>query len=139
MAIDTIGFNDNKILSGTDVAYDSNLTIVQKIKELEKAIADQKIDITIEDGRFVIGKFQLLYGVAIVTPKANTPTSLWVTFSHPFSVAPKVVASGDTTVMGTTVKAVGANGPTTTGFNAIVTRSNTTATYVDWIAVGLIE
>lgn len=76
------------------------------------------------------------WGVETITPVANTPTVSAVKFSTSYTSIPMVVASPITTVGGTTVSSGTATNITTTGFEAYVTRSNTTATSVGWIAIG---
>lgn len=83
--------------------------------------------------------FQLRYGTASVTPVANTPTaSAKVYYSAPFKagVIPTVVISMRSSVPGTTVINVSVNSPENDGFVFYIMRTNTTATNVDWIAVG---
>lgn len=71
-----------------------------------------------------------------VTPSAaNTPTAKTVTFpAGRFTTAPNVVVAAETTVPGTQVTGVGFDNVTTTGFTIYVTRTNTTATIVQWTA-----
>lgn len=78
----------------------------------------------------------MLSGKVLITPSAaNTPTAVAVSFpAGYFSTTPNIVVGQDTTVPGTQVTGVAAGNPTATGFNAIVTRTNTTATWVQWIA-----
>lgn len=76
-------------------------------------------------------------GTVSITPSAaNTPTGKAVTFPYAFTASPAVVVSPLSTVPGTTVKGWGQSNVTTTGFTAYVTRSNTTATVLHWIACG---
>ena len=79
------------------------------------------------------------WGVATITPVANTPTGSGVKFSTAYTSVPIVVASPITTVAGTTVTGGTVAEITTTGFDAYVTRSNTTNTSVGWIAIGYKE
>ena len=76
------------------------------------------------------------WGVVTITPVANTPTSSAVKFSTAYTSVPMVVASPITTVGGTTVSSGTVSDITTSGFDAYVTRSNTTNTSVGWIAIG---
>ena len=76
------------------------------------------------------------WGVENITPVANTPTASTVKFSTSYTSVPMVVASPITTVGGTTVTSGTATNITVTGFDAYVTRSNTTSTSVGWIAIG---
>jgi len=90
-------------------------------------------------GYLVVGNTRLnaiQKGEVTVTPSAsNTPTSKWVTFGTKFGGTPNVVTGVRSSVSGTTVKGWAATGMATNGFNAWVTRSNTTATDIQWIAV----
>lgn len=75
-------------------------------------------------------------GTVSITPSAaNTPTSVTVTFPIAFSAIPYVVISAATGVPGTTVTGWAADTETTTNFRATVTRTNTTATVLRWIAI----
>ena len=76
------------------------------------------------------------WGVETITPVANTPTSSAVKFSTAYTSIPMVVASPITTVGGTTVTSGTVADITTSGFDAFVTRSNTTNTSIGWIAIG---
>lgn len=84
--------------------------------------------------RLRVGNIQS--GVESINPEANTPTSVNVEFSNEYSSPPVVVATPVTTVPGKTVTGVGVNNITTTGFTLWVTRTNTTETSVNWIAIG---
>lgn len=71
----------------------------------------------------------------IVPTSANTPALLHINFNHTFTSTPKVVLSPVTSGPGTIVTGVGVSNITTTGFDAYLTRVNTTSTDVTWIAV----
>lgn len=75
-------------------------------------------------------------GRTTITPVANTPTSINVTFATPFAQAPSISTCPTTAFPGTAVKASAATDITTTGFKLWVYRTNTTATDVCWIATG---
>lgn len=77
-------------------------------------------------------------GRVTITPSAaNTPTSLAVTGLTLTGTNIRVVATPSTTVPGSSVLGVGVTGATNTGFTLWLTRTNTTATAVDWIAYGV--
>lgn len=79
---------------------------------------------------------QILSGEASITPTAaNTPTSQHINFSKSFSGVPVVVVGIGGTVPGTTVLGASATNITASGFDLYVTRTNTTAVKVYWIAV----
>ena len=76
------------------------------------------------------------WGNTSITPVANTPTAEAVTFGVSYTDAPCVFVTAYTTVAGTSVSGVASANITTTGFNAYVTRNNTTSTGVMWVAIG---
>jgi hypothetical protein len=79
---------------------------------------------------------EIQHGNVSVTPSAaNTPTSKIITFEKEFSGSPDIVVSGHTSVPGTTLLGVGTASRSTTGCAIWVTRTNTTATTVNWIAI----
>lgn len=94
----------------------------------------------------VTGKIQMASGLTIqwgqivVTPSAaNTPTAAAVEFYIPYKAIPFVVTNPASTAPGTVVIGTCAASITETGFNAILTRSNTTATGIRWLAIGFCE
>lgn len=80
--------------------------------------------------------WQLRIGTPGLTPVANTNTAAYATFSAAFRVIPTVVISARSSVIGTTVVNVSINTPDAGGFTFYVYRTNTTDTYVDYLAVG---
>lgn len=91
----------------------------------------------------VTGKIQMASGLTIqwgqmvITPSAaNTPTAAAVEFYIPYKSIPFVVTNPASTAPGTVVIGTCAGSITETGFDAILTRSNTTATGVRWMAIG---
>lgn len=83
-----------------------------------------------------IGGLLIQWGMESITPTANTPTAKAITFAEPYAAKPSVMVTGATAAPGTTVQGVAAANVTTTGATLYVTRTNTTATYVEWLAVG---
>ena len=74
-------------------------------------------------------------GRVTITPSAaNTPTSINVTGLSISGTNIRVVACPGTSVPGTQVTGVGVTNITSTGFTVWLTRTNTTATGIDWIA-----
>lgn len=73
--------------------------------------------------------------VTIVPSAANTPTSINVTGLN-LTGTPRVTATATTSVPGTQVTGVGVNSVTSSGFTVWLTRTNTTSTGIDWIAIG---
>ena len=78
------------------------------------------------------------WGNVSITPSAaNTPTAGSVTFAESYDYIPLVVVTPHSTVPGTTVTGSACSDFTKTGFKAYVTRTNTTATTLGWIAIGM--
>jgi hypothetical protein len=80
--------------------------------------------------------WQIRMGSPSITPVANTNTALNVYYAAAFRVAPTVVVSARSSVIGTTVRNVSVNTPQTSYFTLYIYRTNTTATTVDYLAVG---
>ncbi|MFF7795535.1 hypothetical protein [Streptomyces sp. NPDC007991] len=76
-------------------------------------------------------------GRLTITPVANTPTSQAVTGLSLKGTNIRVVACPATTVPGTQVTGVGVTSQSATGFTVWCTRTNTTATVIEWIAYGV--
>jgi uncharacterized protein YaiE (UPF0345 family) len=76
------------------------------------------------------------WDVETITPVANTPTAKAVKFAVAYTSIPMVLTTAITTVPGTSVSGNASANITTTGFDAYVTRNNTTNTSVGWIAIG---
>lgn len=79
--------------------------------------------------------WQIRVGSPTVTPTANTNTALTVAYSNPFITTPTVVVSARSQVIATTVRNVSVNNVNASTFDAVVYRTNTTATVVDYFAV----
>ena len=78
----------------------------------------------------------LQWGVETITPVKDTPTGKAVKFDVAYTSVPMVLTTAITTVPGTTVSGCAAAEITVSGFDAYVTRTNTTNTSVGWIAIG---
>lgn len=76
------------------------------------------------------------YGCVSITPVANTPTMKHVQFPRAFAGQPCVVVTPITSVPGTNILGAGASNNTNDGFDAYITRTNTTETTLAWIAIG---
>ena len=98
--------------------------------------ADVSISASDNAGVCKIGGLLIQWGMESITPAANTPTAKAITFTEPYAVKPSVMVTGLSAVPGTTVQGVSATSVTTTGATLYVTRINTTATYVEWLAGG---
>lgn len=75
-------------------------------------------------------------GTVTITPTANTPTAVTVTFPSAYAATPIVTACPVVTVPGSEVKGVAVTAVTRTSFKVAVYRTNTTATDVSWLALG---
>nr|DAL33404.1 MAG TPA_asm: putative tail fiber protein [Caudoviricetes sp.] len=83
-----------------------------------------------------LGGFTIQGGRVSIVPVANKPTMAHVDFPKPFQGQPYVIVTPVTSVPGTNVLGVGATNNTKNGFDAYVTRTNTTETILAWIAIG---
>lgn len=83
-----------------------------------------------------IGAMASKAGIATITPVANTPTSIAVTFAAAFASTPTVLVCPGATTPQTEVRGAAVTEVTRTGFKAWVYRTNTTSTGVCWIAMG---
>lgn len=79
------------------------------------------------------------WGVETITPVANTPTAKAVKFAVAYTSVPMVLTTAITTVPGTSVSGNASANISVTGFDAYVTRNNTTNTSVGWVAIGYKE
>jgi hypothetical protein len=89
----------------------------------------------------VLGVFtasNIAYGQVSITPSAaNTPTSVNVTGLTLMGSSFYPLVTAATTVPGTQVTGVGATSVSSSGLTVWVTRTNTTATNVNWMVIGL--
>lgn len=76
------------------------------------------------------------WGSETITPAANTPTSVTITFSTSYDYTPYIGVSALSTVVGTSVLGYGHSSDSKTGTILWVTRTNTTDTVIRWLAVG---
>lgn len=83
-----------------------------------------------------LGGFTIQGGRVSIVPVANKPTMAHVDFPKPFQGQPYVIVTPVTSVPGTNVLGVGAANNTKNGFDAYITRTNTTETILTWIAIG---
>ena len=75
-------------------------------------------------------------GSVDITPSAaNTPTSKIIAYPKAFSDVPIIVTNPLTSVPGTTILGVSANGISTTQASIYLTRTNTVTTTIYWLAV----
>lgn len=91
---------------------------------------------TVADGTLTAGNIAV--GRTTITPSApNTPTSVNVTGLNLKGTNIRVLATPITTAPGTAVTGVGTTNATSTGFTLWLTRTNTVATLIDWMAFGV--
>lgn len=75
-------------------------------------------------------------GEAYITPTANTPTAVGISYSG-FTQPPTVFACARTTRPDLVLTCGAQTAPSTTSSGVVVVRTNSTGTYVQWIAVGV--
>ncbi|WP_369167764.1 hypothetical protein AB5J49_07840 [Streptomyces sp. R28] len=86
----------------------------------------------------VLTAANIAYGQVTINPSAaNTPTSLAVTGLTVQGSAFYGFATAQTTVPGSQVTGVGTTAVSSTGLTVWVTRTNTTATNINWMVLGL--
>jgi len=94
--------------------------------------ADMLVDI---DG--ILMPRSMAWGAVTITPSAsNAPTSFAVTGLNVHGTSFYAQATAVTSVPGTQVTGVGVNNVTSTGLTLWLTRTNTTATVVNWMVIG---
>lgn len=81
----------------------------------------------------------LQWGSVSITPVANTPTSVNVIFPIAYDITPTIQVSAVTGVPWTNVLGYGHLSDSATGTTISVTRTNTTATVLRWLAIGFCE
>lgn len=131
--------DDNTFAFAEDIAV--------KVKGKNMTIGGHEVEaVRAKSASGVTGKAQMASGLTIqwgqivVTPTAaNTPTAAAVEFYIPYKSVPFVVTNPASTAPGTVVIGTCAASISETGFDAILTRSNTTATGIRWLAIGFCE
>ena len=94
-------------------------------------------NIGIRSGQMKNGRLLIQWGTIGITPSAaNAPTSTNITFPQTYSNPPTVMLAIDSAVPGSQVTGFSHTGITNTGATLYLTRTNTTATTIDWIAIG---
>lgn len=99
-----------------------------KVKTL-KEMFNREFDSTLKG-------IMIQYGRVSINPVANKPTMEHVQFPKTFAGQPCVVVTPVTSVPGTNILGAGATNNTSAGFDAYITRTNTTETILVWIAIG---
>lgn len=123
--------------SVTTAKLASDVTTLINGKASTSAIPTQTSQLTNNSGFITLSALpHLEYGQERITiSKANTYKSYHVTFANAYTNAPIVVVCPNSTVP--KVIDVGVYNTTTTGFDIYVIRTNTTATLINWIAMGV--
>ena len=126
-----------RYLSGTqNLVFDANVKVT-RANGGDEFVTSDPITHGSKTGRCHFSNGLLIqWGDASITPTANTPTAKAVTFSTSYTDIPVVMTTAVSTAPGTSVTGVAAANVTATGFNAYVTRTNTTSTSVMWVAIG---
>lgn len=99
-----------------------------KVKTL-KEMFNREFDSTLKG-------IMIQYGRVSINPVANKPTMEHVQFPKTFAGQPCVVVTPVTSIPGTNILGAGAANNTSAGFDAYITRTNTTETTLAWIAIG---
>lgn len=86
---------------------------------------------------FTIGNILVCCNYVSITPTANSVKSKNFTWAKKFKYAPYVVCSCHTSVPFSTVKGVGVDSITASGGTAYIYRTNTTATCIQVMAIGI--
>jgi hypothetical protein len=124
--------SDSAVYVDADPAHTGNL--MRLVRSGDKFTVDKDGNTTtpgvLTAGNIVTGR------VTITPTAANTPTSFGVTGLNIKGSNIRVVATPSTSLPGTRVTGVGVTNVTSTGFMLWVTRTDTTATGIDWIAIG---
>lgn len=119
---------------GSHIDFDTN-----EIQVKEGPATPGPLYLNLDGGAVYAGDFKIPEiqrgSVTIKPTAANTPTSADVTFPKAFSGTPTVIVTPATSVPGTTVVGAGVNTVSATGCKIWTTRTNTTDTVINWIAV----
>lgn len=126
-----------RYLSGTqNLVFDANVKVT-RANGGDEFITSEPVVHGNRSGRVHFSNGLLIqWGVETITPVANTPTAKAVKFAVAYTSIPMVLTTAITTVPGTSVSGNASADITATGFDAYVTRNNTTNTSVGWIAIG---
>lgn len=89
------------------------------------------------EGFAVLGDIKICWGIVEITPEAeNVAACEWITFPVPYTVNPNIQTTFENSDPGARVIGCSYDDLTTAGCNIYVTRTNTTATKVSWLAIG---
>lgn len=91
----------------------------------------------LSEGNAILGDIKICWGVVSVTPKTeNESASVQVLFPFAYTNVPNVQVSCENMDPGIRVIGCSYDDLTLTGCNIYVTRTNTAATKVSWLAIG---
>lgn len=123
--------------SVTTAKLGSDVTALINAKANTSAIPDATSDLTNDSGFITASDLpHIEHGQEQVTiSKANTYKVKHVTFATAYTSAPTVILTKHSKVPA--IIHVGVSDVTTTGFDMYVIRTNTTTTYVNWMAIGV--
>ena len=126
-----------RYLTGTqNLVFDANVKVTRANGGDEFVTSDPVVHGS-RSGRVHFSNGLLIqWGVETITPVADKPTAKAVKFGVAYTSVPMVLTTAITTVPGTSVSGNAAADITVTGFDAYVTRNNTTNTSVGWVAIG---
>lgn len=126
-----------RYLSGTqNLVFDANVKVT-RANGGDEFITSGDVTHGSRTGRVRFSNGLLIqWGVETITPVKDTPTAKAVKFPVAYTSVPMVLTTAITTVPGTSVSGDAAADITVSGFDAYVTRNNTTNTSVGWIAIG---
>ena len=112
-----------------------------KVDVFDKNGAKLGTELTSKDYEAVFksGKGLLETGWVSITPTANTPTGVFVTFKKHYEKIPVVLVTASSGVIGSQVLGVSTNGTTNDGVNIVLTRTNTTPTTIYFYVFGEVE
>jgi hypothetical protein len=126
-----------RYLTGTqNLVFDANVKVTRANGGDEFVTSDPVVHGSRTGGVHFSNGLLIQWGVETITPVANTPTAKAVKFGVAYTSIPMVLTTAITTVPGTSVSGNAAANITVTGFDAYVTRNNTTNTSVGWVAIG---
>lgn len=127
-----------RYLSGTqNLVFDANVKVTRANGGDEFVTSDPVVHGSRTGKCYFSNGLLIQWGETSITPTAaNTPTSKAVSFSTTYTDNPIVMTTMLSAAPGTSVTGIAAGSISTTGFNAYVTRTNTTSTTVMWLAIG---
>lgn len=88
------------------------------------------------DATMLSGKALLESGWVAITPVANTPTAVYVSFKRSYNKIPTVLVTASSGVIGTQLLGASTNGITKDGVNIVCTRINTVPTTIYYYVFG---